>query len=70
MIDRETALRIAREDASKIYRDLTLYEIRIHLKDGDWHVDYGLKDPSSVGGGPHYVISGLTGEIISFRYEQ
>jgi hypothetical protein len=70
MIDEKKALQVAREDALKAYRDLTCYEVKAVLTDDNWHVDYELKDPSSVGGGPHYIISGSTGEIISKRYEQ
>jgi len=70
MIDKKSALKIAHEDASKIYRDLTIYKIKAVLKEDNWYVDYELKNPLSVGGGPHYVISASTGEIISFRYEQ
>lgn len=70
MIDKKEALQIAHEDASKMYRDLTGYKVKAILRDDNWHVDYQLKDPLSVGGGPRYIISGSTGEIISRRYEQ
>lgn len=70
MIDKKMALEIAAEDAVKMYRDLSPYRIRAEYKDGNWRVDYELKDPSFVGGGPHYLISGETGNIVSYRYEQ
>lgn len=70
MISKEEALRIAHEDASRIYRDLSIYEITATLKDNNWYVDYEINDPTMLGGGPHYTISAETGEIISFRYEQ
>ncbi len=70
MISRKKAKEIAHKDASKIYRDLTIYKIEAVLKDDKWYVDYKFKDPNMVGGGPHYVISAKTSEIISFRYEQ
>ena len=70
MISEEEALRIAHEDASKIYRDLSIYDVTTTLKDNNWYVDYEINDPTMLGGGPHYIISAETGEIISFRYEQ
>jgi hypothetical protein len=70
LIDREKALKIAKEDAQRIYRDLSIYKVEAALKEGKWYVDYELTNPQMVGGGPHYVISAETGEIISFRYEQ
>lgn len=70
LIDREEALKIAKEDAQQIYRDLSIYKIKAELKDEKWFVDYNLSNPQMVGGGPHYVISAKTGKIISYRYEQ
>lgn len=70
LIDREEALKIAKENAQRIYRDLSIYKIKAELKDEKWYVDYVISDPQMVGGGPHYVISAKTGEIISYRYEQ
>jgi hypothetical protein len=70
MISKEEVLRIAHRDASKIYRDLSVYEVIATSEGGDWHVSYVLADPKRVGGGPEYVISGETGEIISLRYGQ
>lgn len=69
-IDRKEALRIAKEDAQRIYRDLTIYEITAELRDEKWYVDYEISNPQMVGGGPHYVISAKTGKIESYRYEQ
>jgi hypothetical protein len=70
MVDKDAALRIAHDDASENYRDLTIYEVQAVLEGGNWHIDYALKDPNLKGGAPHYVISASTGEIISRRYEQ
>ena len=70
MTDIVEALRVAQADASANYRDLTPYEVRLFMEGGDWHVDYELRNPGMRGGGPHYVISGATGEILSRRYEQ
>jgi hypothetical protein len=69
-ITKEEALKIAHENASKYYRDLSIYKIEAVYKQGKWHVDYLLKDPGMVGGGPHYTISAKTGEIESYRFEQ
>jgi hypothetical protein len=63
-------LKIAREDAEKAYRDLSHYDIHMAQKDDGWHVDYDLKDPRARGGGPHYVIDAISGQIVSRRYEQ
>ncbi|MBI4647447.1 MAG: hypothetical protein HY738_12880 [Bacteroidia bacterium] len=70
LIDRETALKIAEKDAQSAYRDLSIYDIKIELKDEKWYVDYELSNKQMVGGGPHYIISARTGEILSYRYEQ
>jgi hypothetical protein len=66
----DQALKIAREDAERVYRDLAPYQIRLILEADGWHVDYDLRDPRARGGGPHYVIDAVTGEIVSKRYEQ
>lgn len=66
----DQALKIARTDAERVYRDLFLYRISISLEDDGWRVDYELKDPDLNGGGPHYLIDAGTGEIVSKRYDQ
>jgi hypothetical protein len=66
----DQALKVAREDAEKVYRDLARYWIRVALEEDGWHVDYELRDPRARGGGPHYVIDATTGHIRSKRYEQ
>jgi hypothetical protein len=66
----DEALKIARLDAERAYRDLTPYRISIAMEPDGWHVDYLLKDPQLNGGGPHYVIDPFAGIIISKRYEQ
>lgn len=66
----DEALRIARVDAEKAYRDLAPYRIEICLEYDGWHIDYALKNPHLNGGGPHYVIDAQTGAILSKRYEQ
>ena len=70
MISQKEALDIAKKDAELVYRDLTIYEVMAEVKENNWHIDYELKNPELHGGGPHYVISGSTGEIVSKRYEQ
>jgi hypothetical protein len=69
-IDEQRARNIAAEDAKTAYRDLSEYEVTAHLKGDSWYVDYLLRDKSLVGGGPHYVISATSGEILQRRYEQ
>ena len=69
-IGKEHALEIARRDALTAYRDLTPYEVFIEWHDGNWKVDYELRDKQAQGGGPHYVIAAETGAILSKRYDQ
>jgi hypothetical protein len=69
-IDKDRVLAIAENDASQVYRDSDTYKVRAELKEGKWYVDYELEDEGMVGGGPHYVISATTGEILERRYEQ
>jgi hypothetical protein len=69
-ITSDQALRIARLDAEKAYRDLSPYCIRVELGDNGWHIDYELKNKQLNGGGPHYVIDAETGVIRTKRYEQ
>jgi len=64
-VNQETALKIAQKDAKSSYRDLSVYNIRAKYKEGNWHVDFDLKDPQMPGGGPHYIICGETGIILT-----
>lgn len=64
------ALKTAENDATKYYSDLSVYEIIIKEVGPNWVIDYELIDKESNGGGPHYIISSETGEIIEKRYEQ
>ena len=66
----DEALRIARLDAERIYRDLARFVIRIARESDGWHVDFDLKDTTARGGGPHYVIDPENGVIVTKRYEQ
>lgn len=69
-ISRAEALDIARKDALRVYRDLSIYEERARLEDDGWHVDYELTSSEAQGGGPHYVIDAFSGRLLSKRYEQ
>ncbi len=69
-ITSDQALKVARLDAEKVYRDLTHYRILVELYQDGWHVDYELKNGHSQGGGPHYVIDAQAGTIRSKKYEQ
>jgi hypothetical protein len=66
----EDALRIARLDGERVYRELSGCRVTLALEADGWHVDYELKNPESNGGGPHYVIDARSGAIVSKRYEQ
>ena len=66
----DRALTIAQADASRVYRDLSPYRIQLVLEDDGWHVDYEPKNPGLKGGGPHYIIDSVSGQILSKRYEQ
>jgi hypothetical protein len=66
----DQALKIARDDAEKAYRDLSGYRITILLGPDGWHIDYDLTKPLIAGGGPHYVIDATSGAVLSKRYEQ
>jgi hypothetical protein len=70
LVDRKTALKIAQKDAQSAYSDLSVYTVKAKLKVGCWYVDYYLSDPSINGGGPHYIICGKSGNIMTRRYEQ
>jgi hypothetical protein len=70
MLAGDQALRIAHADAVRAYRDLSPYRILLELAEDGWRIDYELKDPKLIGGGPHYVIDSVTGAILSKRYEQ
>jgi hypothetical protein len=69
-VSEQQALEIAQKDAKSAYRDLSIYKVTAHLEGDRWVVDYELKDEGMLGGGPHYIISAETGEILSRRYEQ
>jgi hypothetical protein len=69
-ITSDQALRIARLDAERVYRDLSPYRASIALEQDGWHVDYELKDARLQGGGPHYVIDPVDGAILTKQYEQ
>ena len=69
-ITSDQALRIARLDAEKAYRDLTPYRITLVLEDDGWHVDYDLKVPLGNGGAPHYLVDPISGAILWKKYDQ
>ncbi len=63
-------LRIANEDAERMYGDISDLEIAIRLQADGWHVDYRPVNPEEQGGGPHYVIDATDGTIKSKKYSQ
>jgi hypothetical protein len=66
----DQALRIAEADAVAAYGDLSAYRIILALEPDGWHVDYELKNPQLLGGGPHYRIDPTNGSILWKKYEQ
>jgi hypothetical protein len=70
LVSGDVALRIAQADAEKAYRDTSRYRIVLALESDGWHIDYVLKSPTAVGGGPHYIIDAVSGAIAMKRYEQ
>jgi hypothetical protein len=69
-ISKEEAIRVARDDAARVYRNLDDYEVSAALHPDGWHVDYELVNSKLEGGGAHYVIDRQTGAIKARRYEQ
>jgi hypothetical protein len=70
-ITSDEALRIARLDGEKAYRDdLSDCRVTVVMEADGWHVDYELKDPNWNGGGPHYIIDASDGHIVWKIYEQ
>jgi hypothetical protein len=69
-LTKEEILEIAAKDALKAYRDISIYKVTALESMGVWNVDYELKNPNLNGGGPHYRIHYLSGEILEKRYEQ
>jgi hypothetical protein len=68
-IPSDEALRIARLDAERGYRDLSAYRIEVILHSDGWHVDWELIRPSN-GGGPQYIIDPTDGRIVYRRWDQ
>jgi hypothetical protein len=66
----DQVLRIANEDAARVYRDLSGYRIELRLAADGWHVEYRVDPADGQGGGPHYVIDPLDGTIKSKKYYQ
>ena len=69
-VDAQRAMKIAQKDAETQYKELVLYDVSAVLNNDVWNIDYYLKDKKAQGGGPHYLISRTTGEILSKKYEQ
>ena len=69
-VSSDEALKVARSDAERAYRDLHLYVIAMRLEPDGWHNDFEFKDDTAQSGGPHYVIDAKTGTITQKRYEQ
>jgi hypothetical protein len=63
-------LRIARQDAERVYKDLHRFRINLYLEPDGWHVEYHLAKPLVAGGGPYYLIDPINGAILSKKYYQ
>ena len=68
-INRETAVRIAKEDARQAYT-LKDYNIGIYEQPKTWRVVFKLRDPGLDGGGPDYLIDKKTGKILNATYNK
>jgi hypothetical protein len=66
----DRALAIAHADALTAYENLSRFRIEVELEADGWHIGYRLRQKRMAGGGPHYVISAETGEILSKKYYQ
>jgi hypothetical protein len=66
----DQVLRIANEDAVRVYRDLSHHRIEMFLADDGWHVNYRVDPAHGQGGGPHYLIDPIDGTIKSKKYYQ
>lgn len=69
-ITSDQALRIARQDAERIFVDLLPYRAAVSLEQDGWHVDYELKLPHLQGAGARYVIHAEDGAILARQLEQ
>jgi hypothetical protein len=69
-VSRQQAIAIAEADALPVYGNLDDLTLEVALMDDGWHVDYWLRKPRWAGGGPHYIISAQTGEILWKKYYQ
>lgn len=66
----DAALAIARADAEQVYQNIQRFRIEIQLDEDGWRIAFLLKAKLVAGGGPHYVISAETGEILDKKYYQ
>ena len=70
MIDEAEAIRIATEDAARVYRDLEeSYRPEATSLDDGWKVEFVLRNPYSLGGGAIYELA-ADGSVRSKRYYQ
>ena len=70
VISGDQALSIARLDAERAYGDVSRFRVHVSLETDGWHVDYEIKNPTTKGGAPQYVIEATTGQIKSKKYFQ
>lgn len=63
-------LRIANEDAIRMYGDISQSRILICRQADGWRVEFEIDNPDVQGGGPLYLIDGKDGTILSKKYCQ
>lgn len=68
-ITEREAIRIARRDARTAYDDRSGFRVTTTFDGTNWHVGY-RPEGTPAGGGPEYVISGETGDIVDKTYSQ
>jgi hypothetical protein len=69
-IGRETAIRVAREDATAAYGKLDTYEVKSELVHAGWEIRFVLRDKKVDGGGASYLIDASNGKILRKQYAQ
>lgn len=70
LLDKESAISIAKEDAAKAYKSLEGFDVFACETPRVWHVFFELKDGNLDGGTPEYIIDKKTGSILRKNYYQ
>jgi hypothetical protein len=70
LLTSDQVLRVANEDGTRAYGDLSGYRIELWLADDGWHVEYHVDPAHGQGGGPYYLIDPADGTIKWKKYYQ